>query len=163
MHIFIVTQNAAHFNPVSSIYQHFSSFSTFKKMHFSLEKNQAAEKIKKKVYKQLRVNLVFSVLHCVSAGKEKAWSQPDSQLSVQSGKGSWYRWFAKPTGKLLNFTNRMFVSLVKLLTGKLWFLKKAINSLLLETATVPLTPAEGLCVDNVWTILSARWSVVVVI
>lgn len=57
----------------------------------------------------------------------------------------------------------MFVSLVKLLTGKLWFLKKAINSLLLETATVPLTPAEDLCVDNVWTILSARWSVVVVI
>lgn len=64
--------NVANFNPISSIYQHFNRFSTFKrkkekkKMHLSLKKkNQAAEKITQKDYRQHGVTLVFSALHCV--------------------------------------------------------------------------------------------------
>lgn len=128
--------NVANFNPISSIYQHFNRFSTLKKKKKGAfvpeKKNQAAEKITQKDYRQHGVSLVFSALHCVrwgrDIGKEKAWSQPDSELPLPSERGSWNRWLAKSTRKEQNFTNRMFVSLVKMLKGKLEFLKKAINN-----------------------------------
>lgn len=58
----------------------------------------------------------------------------------------------------------MFVSLVKILKGKLQFLKKAINNLLLvEMATVLLIPGEHVCVDDVWMTLPVRWDIIVVL
>lgn len=73
MHIFIVIQNAANFNPLFLVFTNILVAFPHLKICISLwKKNQAAEKIKKKVYKQLCVNLGFSILHCVRAGKEKA-------------------------------------------------------------------------------------------
>lgn len=133
-----------------------------------LKKKSSSRKITQKDYRQHSVNLVFSAPHCVrwgrDIGKEKAWRQPDSELPLPSERGSWNRWLAKSTRKEQNFANRMFASLVKILKGKLQFLKKAINNLLLmEMATVPLIPVEYVCVDDVWMILPARWDVIVVL
>lgn len=57
----------------------------------------------------------------------------------------------------------MFVSLVKMLKGKLEFLKKAINnSRLVEAATVPSIPVQRVCVDGVED-SSATWDITVVL
>lgn len=61
----------------------------------------------------------------------------------------------------------MFVSLVKMLKGKLEFLKKAINnSRLVETATVPLLCLRSQCSVSVWMCVedsSATWDITVVL
>lgn len=122
IHILMLIQNAGKFNPISSIYQHFSRFSTFKKKCFShWKKNQAAEKIIKTINSTGSILCSQFSIVWDEAGllARKRLEANQSLISMQSGKGSWYRWFAKPTRKPLNFTNRMFVSLVKILSGKL--------------------------------------------